>query len=196
MSHIREDIADLTLDVIAILLEQLQHSSYEGLGLDHCLHLPLATRSDVGHHPASLTPHYFFMVVKDSSQQSEDVMRDEFVSVFDVSGGNVTQDADGGNQQTHGWFLQMSDDTGDYSALDYQLYLVLVGIGMVGDGPAAISNDLLIIQPPIGDSVTENGDGVSDVFILGKRAAPTKIGQCPAAMLDQGLIGQFFRHFH
>lgn len=196
MGHVREDVADLAFDVVAVLLEQLQYPSHEGFGLHYCLHLRLAARSDVGQHPASLTSDYFLVVVEDSSEQSEDVVRDEFVGVFHISGGDVTQDADGGDEQSHGWLFQVSDDTGDYSALHHQLYLVLIRIGVVGDGPAAVGNDLLIVQSPIGDRVTEDGDGVADVFILGKRTAPAEVGQSPAAMLDQGLIGQFFCHFH
>lgn len=196
MGHVREDVADLAFDVVAVLLEQLQYPSHQGLGLNYCLHLRLAASSDVGQHPASLTSNHFLMVVEDSAQQSENVMRDEFVGVFDVSSGDVAQDADGGDEQPHGWLLQVPDDTGDYSALDHQLYLVLIGIRVVGDGPAAVGNNLLIVQFSIGDRVTEDGDGVSDVFVLGKWTAPAEIGQCPAAMLDQCLIGQFFSHFH
>ena len=96
--------------------------------------------------------------------------------MFDVASGDVAQDADGGDEQSHGWFLQVSDDTWDHSTLHHQLYLVLVGIRVVGNGPTTISDNLLIVQFAIGDSMTQDGDGMPHIFVFGKWTTPAKIG--------------------
>lgn len=108
---------------------------------------------------------------------------------------DVAKYPNGGNEQPHGWLLEMPDDPGDDSAFNNNLYLVLVGVGVVGDGPAAVRDDFLVVELALRDHVAQHGDGVLDVVVFGERAAPAQVGERPAAVLDEGLIGQLLGDF-
>lgn len=66
---------------------------------------------------------------------------------------------------------------------------------MVGDGPAAVRDDFLVVELALGDHVAQYGDGVLDVLVFGEGAAPAEVGECPAAMLNERLIGQSLGYF-
>ena len=193
--HVGEDVADLPLDVVAVHVEQLQHAVDQRRGADHGLDLGLGAGGDVRQHPARLPPHHFLMVVEHLLEQAQDVMREQLVGVVDAASGDVAEDPNGGNEQPHRGFLEVPDDARDDSAFNNHLYLVLVGVGVVGDGPAAISDDLLVVELALGDHVAQHWDGVLDVLVLGERAASAEVGERPAAVLDERLIAEFLGDF-
>lgn len=90
----------------------------------------------------------------------------------------------------------MPDDARDDSTFNNNLYLVLVSVGVIGDGPAAIGDDLLVIELALGDHVAQHWDGVFDVVVFGQWTASAEVGKCPAAMLDKCLIGEFLGDFN
>lgn len=69
--------------------------------------------------------------------------------------------------------------------------LVLVGVGVVRDGPAAVSKDLSFGESAVGDGSAEDGDGGLDEVVFGERTASAKVAKGPAAVLNQCLIGGF-----
>ena len=59
---------------------------------------------------------------------------------------------------------------------------------MVGDSPAAVRDDLFVLEFSGGDAVAEGGDGIFDKLEFGKRAAPAEVADSPAAVFDEGLF--------
>lgn len=106
-----------------------------------------------------------------------------------ASGRYVAKDPNGRNEQSHGWFLEMPDDPRDDSTFNNNLDLVLVGVGMVGDGPAAVRDDFFVVELALGDHVAQHWDGVLDVLVFWKGATSAEVGECPAAVLNECLIG-------
>lgn len=66
---------------------------------------------------------------------------------------------------------------------------------MVGNGPAAIGHYLLIIEFSLSNCPAEYRDGMADIVVLGERTAPAEIGECPAAVFDETLVGDLFGDF-
>ena len=67
---------------------------------------------------------------------------------------------------------------------------------MVGNGPTAICNDLLVVELALGDHVAKHWDGLLDVLVFGERAASAEVGESPTAMFDKCLIVEFLSDLH
>jgi hypothetical protein len=76
VGHVREDVADLAFDVVAVLLEQLQYPSDQRLCLDYCLDLSLAARRNVRQYPAGLSSDHLLVVVEYFLQKAQNVVRE------------------------------------------------------------------------------------------------------------------------
>lgn len=63
VGHVGEDVADLSLDVVAVHVEELQDAVDESSGVDDCLDLGLGACCDVGQHPARLPTDHLLMMV-------------------------------------------------------------------------------------------------------------------------------------
>jgi hypothetical protein len=188
MGQVGEDVADLSADVVAVSVEELQHAFEEGLAGEDGLHLRAAAGCDVGDHPAGFTAHYFFVVFEHAFDGGEQAGCEEFVGVVDGAGGDVAEDADAGDEEAHGGVLEVADDLGDYFRLYYDLDFVLVGVGVVADRPAGVRDYLFVEEAALGDGSAEDGDCVFYELVFGQGAASAEVAERPASVFNECLI--------
>lgn len=74
VGHVGKDVADLSLDVVAVHVEELQKAVDESSRVDHCLDLRLAACGDVGKHPTCLATDDFLMMIENLLEQAQDIM--------------------------------------------------------------------------------------------------------------------------
>lgn len=86
VGHVGEDVADLSLDIVTVHIEELQDTVDESSGADHGLDLRLAACGDVGQHPTCLTSDYFLMMIENLLEQAQDIMRKELIGVINATG--------------------------------------------------------------------------------------------------------------
>ena len=123
------------------------------------------------------------MMIQNFQKQSEQVVGEQFIGVFHTSSWNIAQDTYGGDEEGHGWFLEMTNDARDDSSLHDQLYLALIRVRMVRNGPATVSNDLLIVQLALRDGMTQNRYRVTHHLVFWKRASFAQIRKSPIGVL-------------
>jgi len=70
VGQIREDVADLSLNVIPVSLKQMQNVLQHTFPSQDGLNLKFISSCNVRHYPASFSPHYFLIMIQDLLQRS------------------------------------------------------------------------------------------------------------------------------
>lgn len=123
-------------------------------------------------------------------------MFEKLVCVVAWTGWDVSEDSNGRHENGHAGIFNIFDDARDYSWLDYHSYFIFIGVGVVTDGPATVSNDLSIDQSSTGDRMAEHRYGKFDTIVFGKRTTSAQVAQSPAAMFNKRILGSFIDDFH
>ena len=83
-------------------------------------------------------------MIKNLLERRQNIVGQQLIRMLDCAGRHISQDAYGGDEERHILLLQMADNSGEDFGLDHQLDLVFASVAVVRNGPAAISDNLLI----------------------------------------------------
>ena len=105
MCQIRENIANLSPDIIRISLEQLHELLNQALLIDNGISLHLSSCCDVRDHPTGLSPYYFFMMLQYFLKWIQDASCEYLIGVIGSTSGDIAKYTNGRDEERHIIFL-------------------------------------------------------------------------------------------
>ena len=121
-------------------------------------------------------------MLKSFFKGSEYLVIEEFIGLLSCSCGDVSEDSDWGNEESHAGLFQKWDNFSDNFGVYDCLYFIFVGVWVIWDGPAAIWDDLFLIELSWGYAVAKNWNCIFYKLVFRERTSSAEITDCPAAV--------------
>ncbi len=175
----------LLADVELGLLEELDEGR-DDVVVDDGLDLVLVARGDVGDGPAGLLANALFGVGEEGEEAGEGVVVDDELGLEVGAGDDVADGAEGGGLHGRGGVHEELDEAAADAGLDDGLDLLVGSVGEVGQRPAGVGEDLLVL---LVDELGEGRQGGAHAVEVRLGLAAAKVGQGPGGVAQHGHFG-------